>query len=379
MEEIQQSQQVAQVIESIDGYGKLLEENIEGWESAVIVVICCLAVLVITLLATEGMRRLARGIFGKMKAHMPEELRVLLDAFGEPLLLLVRTWILFSAAMIMPLPFPRESVVRIGSTTVEAVSLLSIAWALWRSSKLCSLLLRDVQHRLDLETNRTVSQFFENIYRFAVALFSTLFILDAFGVPITSLIAGAGVVGLAVSLAAQPTISNLISGVTLVLEHPFGLGDYVKIENVEGTVENISFRSTSLRTPDNVLITVENEKVCNGFIHNLTNRQTRLWQFVIAVPFTTPRANIERLMADIRVLLTNDARIVSQTLLVVLTDIGVSGFEITVRTQANTTDYGEYLNMRSEMNLAIMDLMEKNGCKFAFPSTSVYMEKNTQN
>lgn len=99
---------------------------------------------------------------------------------------------------------------------------------------------------------------------------SVLVGLDGLGVPVTSLIAGAGVVGIAITLAAQSTLSSLIAGITLVAEHPFSLGDYIVLGDVEGTVEDISLRSTRIRTPDQVLITVENSKVCAEYIQMRT-------------------------------------------------------------------------------------------------------------
>ena len=103
--------------------------------------------------------------------------------------------------------------------------------------------------------------------------------LDQLGVPVSGLLTGAGVAGLAVSLAAQSTLSNLIAGVTLVLEHPFGIGDYVVLGSYEGTVEDISFRSTRIRTADNVAITIENSKICSEYIQNCDRRTSRLWAF----------------------------------------------------------------------------------------------------
>ena len=129
---------------------------------------------------------------------------------------------------------------------------------------MCRLLLRSAQNHLGLATNQTMARFFENIFRALVLLFAGIAILDTMGVPVTGLLTGAGVAGIAISLAAQSTLSNLIAGVALVLEHPFGIGDYIVLGSLEGTVEDISFRSTKFRTLDNVVVSIENSKVASG-------------------------------------------------------------------------------------------------------------------
>ena len=200
-------------------------------------------------------------------------------------------------------------------------------------------------------------------------------VLDALGIPVTGLLTGAGVAGIGITLAAQSTMSNLIAGVALVLEHPFGIGDYVILGSYEGTVEDISFRSTRIRTPDHAVITVENSKVCGEYIQNVTDRTNRLWQFTIGVTYDIPREKVETLCADLKELLSADAQISSDAMTVTLNEFSASSMDILVRCYVTAVDYTGYLQLKSRMNLAIMDLMKRDGCDFAFPSTSVYLEK----
>ena len=134
-----------------------------------------------------------------------------------------------------------------------------------------------------------MGHFFENIFHALVGLFAGIAMLDRLGVPVSGLLTGAGVAGLAVSLAAQSTLNNLIAGITLVLERPFGIGDYIVLGDCEGTVEDISFRSTRIRSPDNVAITIENSKITAEYIQNYDRRQSRLWKFAIGLTYDTPR------------------------------------------------------------------------------------------
>ena len=238
-----------------------------------------------------------------------------------------------------------------------------------------TILLRSAENKLDIATNRTMGRFFENIFRAVVGVVAGIAVLDALGIPVTGLLTGAGVAGIGITLAAQSTMSNLIAGVALVLEHPFGIGDYVILGSYEGTVEDISFRSTRIRTPDHAVITVENSKVCGEYIQNVTDRTNRLWQFTIGVTYDIPREKVETLCADLKELLSADAQISSDAMTVTLNEFSASSMDILVRCYVTAVDYTGYLQLKSRMNLAIMDLMKRDGCDFAFPSTSVYLEK----
>lgn len=143
----------------------------------------------------------------------------------------------------------------------------------------------------------------------------------------------------------------------------------------EGTVEDISFRSTRIRTPDHAVITVENSKVCGEYIQNVADRTNRLWQFTIGVTYDIPREKVETLCADLKELLSADAQISSDAMTVTLNEFSASSMDILVRCYVTAVDYTGYLQLKSRMNLAIMDLMKRDGCDFAFPSTSVYLEK----
>ena len=201
---------------------------------------------------------------------------------------------------------------------------------------------------------------------------SVLVGLDGLGVPVTSLIAGAGVVGLAITLAAQSTLSGLIAGITLVAEHPFSLGD------VEGTVEDISLRSTRIRTPDQVLITVENSKVCAEYIQNANARTQRLWAFTIGLEYRTSAPQVEQFIRDLTKLLVSDPDVDGQSVQAVLEEFADSSINVNVRMMVNTPGYGDYRALKGRINLAVMHLMAEEGLSFAFPSRSVYVEKNAQ-
>lgn len=307
--------------------------------------------------------------------HLPQWIDILLQSYHKPVTMMLRSAFIYGALYVLPLPLNGELYRRI-ITTVFHVTLAALAgWGGWASAPVCRLLLRSAENHLDMETNRTMGRFFENIYRALVVLLAGIMILDLLGVPVTGLLTGAGVAGLAVSLAAQSTLSNLIAGITLVVEHPFGIGDYVILGSYEGTVEDISFRSTRLRTPDNVVITVENSKICSEYIQNVTDRKSRLWQFSLGVRYDTPSEKISLLCEHLTQLLKAEPSVLSDNVTVYLSEFADSSIVITARLYVDTVAYTPFLQLKDRLNLQIMDLMKADGCEFAFPSASIYMEQ----
>lgn len=323
-------------------------------------------------------RKLIGALRRRLDKHMPAWLGILYDGFAEPMVLGLRCGLLYLAVVACPLPLTTAQVLRLVQPFFGAACLLLLAWGFWRSEALCGLLLSGAQSRFDHERDKTIIRFFEKIYRAVVVAVAALAVLENFGIPVAGLLAGAGVAGLAVSLAAQSTLSSLIAGLTLVIERPFSIGDYVTLGTLEGTVQQISLRSTQLRTPDNCLITVENSKVCAEYIQNATERETRLWNFVIGVTYDTTRAQLEALCAGLSELCKADPAVRPDTVHVAVTTFNASSIDIDVRLYCTALGLAEFREMKTRLNLQIMGLMERTGCGFAFPSTSVYLEKTAQ-
>lgn len=126
---------------------------------------------------------------------------------------------------------------------------------------------------------------------------------DQLGFPAYSIIAGLGVGGLAVALAAQSTIANLIGSLLIAIEKPFRVGHVVRVGGSEGTVEDVGFRSTRIRTPDNSLVTIPSSTVVNSTVENLSVRTKRRQRFFVQVTYDTPREKVEELVARIRQLI----------------------------------------------------------------------------
>lgn len=351
--------------------------EISLWDVIIAVIPMALFAL-LALIAPLIYRKVISKLIEKFRPHQPQWVSIILDSYLRPTTILLRAIFIYTALLVLPLTINTPAYRSVLSCGMQVIAIFLIAWGAWTAAPVCRLLLRSAENKLDIMTNRTMGRFFENIFRAVVGIVAGIAILDAVGIPVTGLLTGAGVAGIGITLAAQSTLTNLIAGVALVLEHPFGIGDYVILNNYEGTVEDISFRSTRIRTPDHAVITVENSKVCSEYIQNVTDRTNRLWQFSIGVTYDTPREKVEKLCADLNTLLLNDDQISPEMLTVTLDEFGASSMDILVRCYVTAVGYADYLKLKNRLNLKIMDLMKQDGCDFAFPSTSVYLEKVPQ-
>ena len=330
------------------------------------------ALLLLALFGGKLLRWVTSALERRLGAKAPAAARILARGFAEPLIAAARVALLLAAALVLPLPFTREKILQVTLPAFEAVMIALSAWGFWRAAPLCILPFRSAEKTMERQSRRTLARYIENIYRVLVVSVALLSVLDRFGLPVVSLIAGAGVVGLAISLAAQSTLSNLIAGVTIVIERPFIIGDYIILDGMEGTVEDISFRATRLRTPDQMLVTVDNSNVLSGYIQNASNRQERLWTFNLVLTYDANREQVELFRRRLEELLRGDSGVVSDTVQVALDAFGDSGMDFSVRLYVKTVALSDYRQLKTRLNLQIMSLFEETGCELAYPSTMVY-------
>ena len=148
---------------------------------------------------------------------------------------------------------------------------------------------------------------------------------------------------------------------------------------MEGEVIDINFRSTRIRSLDRTINVVTNSKICSSTVQNAALRTMRPYKFNLGVTYGTTRPKLEQLMKDLQAMLNASPYTNKGTNIVQLANFGDSSINILVSAYLLTNAYAEFLQMQNDLNLNIMDIMQADGVDFAFPSTSVYIEKNGAN
>ena len=339
--------------------------------------------LVLALLAValpELCRYIAARLLKRMKPHIASWLSILLESYIIPLAMILRVFLamlaLGSAISVLPFDALRsENVTHLLDIASDLLCIFYIGLGSWRAAPVTRLLLHSAENHLDIQTHQTMGRFFENIFHALVVVFTGIAMLDRLGVPVTGLLTGAGVAGLAISLAAQSTLSNLIAGITLVLEHPFGIGDYIAVGSYEGTVEDVSFRSTRIRTLDNIAITIENSKVCSEYIQNCDRRQSRLWDFTIGLTYDTSHDKIEALCRKLIATLQANPDVQPDSVSVTLDRFNDYSIDLRCRVYIAKISLREFLAVKNVLNFQILDVVRAEGCDFAFPTTTLDIPK----
>jgi MscS family membrane protein len=207
-----------------------------------------------------------------------------------------------------------------------------------------------------------------------VVIAGAIHILGVFSVDLTALIAGLSIGGLAIALAAQDTVKHLIGSIMIYADRPFQLGDFISSGEITGTVEDIGFRSTRIRTPDSSLISVPNGSLVDMVVNNMGSLKYRRFNTTIGVAYYTPPVLIEKFIDGLRAINEAHPRTKSDTSFIHLNNMGGSSLDILFVVYFNTTDYADNLKLKEEIIFSILKLAAAMNVHIAFPSTSVYIE-----
>ena len=207
----------------------------------------------------------------------------------------------------------------------------------------------------------------------ATLVIGMLFILGNLGINITSLIAGLGLGGLAVALAAQDTFRNLLGGVTIFADRPFQVGDWVVVGNIEGTVEYVGFRSARVRTFYNSVVTVPNARMVDTYVDNMGLRQWRRYKTTLGLAYHTTPDQMQAFTEGIRALIRANPSMRKDYYIVEFLDFGATSLEILVYCFITAPDWNAELRTRHVVNLDIMRLAEELGVEFAFPTQTLHV------
>jgi MscS family membrane protein len=200
-------------------------------------------------------------------------------------------------------------------------------------------------------------------------------LLHTFGVNVTALLAGLGVGGLAVALAAQKSIENLFGGVTVIADQPVRVGDFFRFGDQVGTVEDIGLRSTRVRTLDRTLITIPNAEFSQMKLENFAKRDRIRIYAMIGLRYETTPDQLRYVLVEIRKLLYGHPKIHADPARIRFVGFGAYSLDLELFAYVPTTDWNELLAVREDLFLRIIDVIDASGTGFAFPSQTLYLEK----
>ena len=261
----------------------------------------------------------------------------------------------------------------------QILIVVSVTWILLRVIDFLGFALRKQARKTEPIADDQIIQFFKEALKILTYLFSILFILGAvFNLNIASLIAGLGIGGLAIALAARDTLENVIASFIIFFDKPFKVGDFINVGDVSGVVEKIGFRSTRIRTLEKSSLSIPNKSLVNEKLDNLTLKTLSRAKFYVGVTYSTTIEQIRSIVSEIQEYLDAHPK-TNKECMVRFEEFGNSSLNIMVLMFVDTKEFSDFMQVREEVNFKIMEIVKKNGSEFAFPTTTVYLHGASKN
>lgn len=235
-----------------------------------------------------------------------------------------------------------------------------------------SSVLADLAAKTETTMDDHLVPFASKILKALVVILGFLIVLQSFGLNVMSLLAGLGLGGLALALAAQDTAANLFGSVTILLDVPCKIGDWVKVKDVEGTVEEIGFRSTRIRTFYNSLITIPNATMAKETIDNMGARPARRIRQVLSLTYETSPEKIEEFCDRVRYHIKQDPKVIPDTVVVNFNNFAASSLDVLMNFHIQVFTGPEELQHQQKIFNDVLKIAAEMKVDFAYPTQTVY-------
>lgn len=308
-------------------------------------------------------RRFAEGAFRKLS-----------DDLLRPLGLMVMALVWWAGLNLLSLP---AGVLAVLLISVKFLACLSAVWGAYRLVDLLGAYLQDRALTTSSKLDDALVPLATKTVKVFVTVMGVVFIADNLDIDVTSLLAGLGLGGLAFALAAKDVAGNLFGSVTVLLDQTFNVGDWVVIGDVEGTVEQIGFRSTRVRTFYNSLVSVPNSTLITANVDNMGKRQYRRLSCKFGIAYDTPPDRIDAFCEGLRELVRQHPYMRKDSFHIYLNGLGASSLEILVYVFWRTPDWGTELRERHRFLLDSLRLADELGVEFAFPTQTLFMRQGS--
>ena len=312
------------------------------------------------------------SILGKMASRSKSSLDdKVLAVVGRPL-----SWALASLFWFLAVQFLQfEGLLLSGlNTVIQVIFSFSLIWAFYRLTGVLSDYIKVAADKTKVGLDEQLVPIIGKSMRIFVVVFGGLVAFQNLGINVMSLVAGLGLGGLAFALAAKDTAANLFGSIMIFSDSPFRVGDWVKFESVEGTVESVGFRSTKVRTFYNSLVSVPNATVANVAIDNMGRRQYRRVYATLGLTYDTTPDEMEAFLEGVKNIILANPTTRKDYFHVVFSGYDDSSLSVMLYFFLSVPDWSEELVQRQNIYLEILRLAKELKVSFAFPSTSLYME-----
>ena len=328
------------------------------------------AVLVVGVLAYLAALTITKVVVLFLRGRMPKLITPLERIITGPGRLLLFVLIARTAVNLLgPTPVVRALM------STQTLPIIAVAWGAMRLLDLFKVGLAERLRRKERGDLTVLLHPVGTGIKVGVILIAIIVWLNNVGFNVTTLMAGLGIGGLAVALAAQKPLENLIGGITLYTSRPVRVGDFCRFGDKIGTVEEVGLRATKVRTLDHTLLNIPNAEFVHIHLDNFTKREKIWYHPRISLRYETTPDQIRYILVEIRKMLYAHPKVLADPARIRFVGFGQYSLDLDIFAYVDVIDYGQFLEVAEDLNLRIMEIVAKAGSSFAFPSQTIYMEQ----
>lgn len=232
-----------------------------------------------------------------------------------------------------------------------------------------------LKERMNPEVEDSMFKFVLKGIRLIIYIIAGFIVITELGFNLNGLVAGLGIGSVVITLAAQDTAKNLFGGLVIFLDKPFIVGDWIEIEKYEGTVEDITFRSTRVRTFENSVVNIPNAVIANDSIINWSRMEKRRNKVNLCLEIDTPLEKVQIVQQKIKKMLIQHDDVIDDTIIVRFDNITDNGINLLVCSYTNSVDYASYLEEKEKINFKIMQILKEENVELAYDTKTVLLKK----
>lgn len=232
-------------------------------------------------------------------------------------------------------------------------------------------LVNKLKDRINPEVEDTMFRFVLKAVRFVIYIIAGFLAITELGYNLNGLAAGLGIGSVVITLAAQDTAKNLFGGLIIFLDKPFVVGDWIEIQEYEGTVEDITFRSTRVRTFENSIVNIPNSVIANDSIINWSRMEKRRNKVNLCLELDTPLEKVEKVQKRIKEMLMKHDDVIDESIIVRFDNITDNGMNLLVCSYTNSISYASFLEEKEKINFKIMQILKEENVELAYDTKTI--------
>ncbi len=324
-------------------------------------IVLAIGLFLLTLLARQVVDRLlvlVAKLMGRSKTTLDDRLVMAFDTPAQLLVTIIGFWTALDVLEIGP------EISAVSDQVFIAIVTGIIFWGMYRSIDVLVDSLEAQRNRIK-RIDANVARFLRQIGRALVLIFGIVLVMEQFGYNLSTLVAGLGITGLAIALAAQDALSNLIGYFVIMADSPFQVGDHVIVKDSEGTVEGLGFRTTRIRKYDQSLVFVPNRDVANSSVINWSRLNKRRLEMTLNIKRDTPPEKVLGVINSIRTTLNAHERIIAESPVVQFIAIEGAALQIRVVAYFSVSKTEAFQAIQQDINLLVLKILSHYGVEFA--------------